>query len=185
LAGILSRSIKLGSAGAEAASGAGCDGATVRLGVMAARCDEVSAVRGGGVSATRGGARSAGRAAGRGLAGASGVLAITLTSGRPTGLSSANTGSHAVSAAKLTALNKLRAIIRGRNTVARPPLPTSARILNPEESCTITGSTFEHPSRPVSLSPPIRTKKASGVTTETQAELAFDEEWRFHPPGRS
>src|ERR1700738_3925404 len=99
--------------------------------------------------------------------GAGGVLAITWTSGRPTGFASANTGSHAVSAAKLTALSKPRAIIRGRNTVARPPLPTSARILNPEKSRTITGSTFEHPSRPVSLSPPIRTKKATGVTTET------------------
>ena len=75
-----------------------------------------------------------------------------------------------------SALSKPRAIIRGRNTVARPPPPTSARILNPEESRTITGSTFEHPSRPVSLSPPIRSKKASGVTTETQAELAFEEE---------
>jgi hypothetical protein len=82
-------------------------------------------------------------------------------------LSSANIGSHAVSAAKLTALSKPRAIIRGRNTVVRPPPPTSARILNPEASRTITGSTFEHPSRPVSLSPPIRTKKATGVTTET------------------
>jgi hypothetical protein len=93
LAGLLSRSIKQGSAGAEAASGAGCDGATVRLGATAARRDEVSAARGGRVSAARGGALSAGRAAGRGLGGASGVLAITLTSGRPTGLSSANTGS--------------------------------------------------------------------------------------------
>jgi hypothetical protein len=61
-------------------------------------------VRGGESSAARGGDVSAGRGARRGLAGANGVLAITLTSGRLTGLSSASTESNAVSAAKLTAV---------------------------------------------------------------------------------
>src|ERR1700738_1571036 len=118
--------------------------------------------------------------------GAGGVLAITWTSGRPTGLSSANTGSHAASAAKLTALSKPRAIIRGRNTVARPPPPTSARIPNPEESRTITRFDFRTSIAACLVKSSNPHENGDRCDNgDTQAELAFEEEWRFHPPGRA
>jgi hypothetical protein len=130
---------------------------------MLLKGDEGGAKFGGGA---RGGDVSAGRGARGGLAGANGVLAITLTSGRLTGLSSsANTASDATSAAKLTALSKPREMTRGRQTVARPALSTPPRIPNAEVSARplLFSDISPHLSRYVSSRP----HENSGLTPET------------------
>ena len=107
------------------------------------------------------------RGAGRGLAGASGVLAMTFTSGRVTARSCANAPSAAAKAAKLAALSKTRRIMLSGDKLARAANPTLPRIRNPNPGrcCPI----FGHRSCRVPCNPRVFQRNIWNVTRETHS----------------
>jgi hypothetical protein len=115
-AGILSRSMRLGSSSTATVSGAGCQEATLRGGATAARCVIVSELRGKASALRR--PDLSGPAGRRELAAANGVLAITLISGSVIWLSSAETARGIASAVKLAAARTPEYLRGTRNLVS-------------------------------------------------------------------